>query len=170
MTPPFRIELLGQHDRRRFDCGVAALNDYLRTRASQDVRRRVSYCYVAIEEASGRVAGYYTLAACGIALGDLPESVIRRLPRYPTVPAVRIGRLAIDRNFQGRRLGGALLFDAIERTCKSGVAAFAVVVDAKDDRAVAFYEHYGFQRFEALKRTLFLPIGEALKRQVGTER
>ena len=166
MTPPFRIELLGQQDRKSFDCGAEALNEYFRTRVSQDVRRRVSLCYVAIEEATNRVAGYYTLAACGIALGDLPEAITKRLPRYPTVPAIRIGRLAIDRDFQGRKLGGVLVFDTIDRTCKSGIAAFAVVVDAKDDRAVAFYEHHGFQRLDEMKRTLFLPIGEALKRRV----
>lgn len=166
MTPPFRIELLGQQDRRSFDCGAEAINEYFRTRVSWDVRRRVSLCYVAIEEATNRVAGFYTLAASGVALGDLPEAITKRLPRYPTVPAIRIGRLAIDRDFQGRKLGGVLLFDAIRRTCKSGMAAFAVVVDAKDDAAIAFYEHHGFQRIAQMKRTLFLPIGDALKRRI----
>ena len=55
---------------------------------------------------------------------------------------------------------------SLPRTCKSGIAAFAVVVDAKDDRAVAFYEHYGFQRFKEMERSLFLPIGDALKRHI----
>lgn len=166
MTPPFRIELLGEHDRQGFDCGVEGLNEYFRIRVSQDVRRRVSLCYVVIEVATNHIAGFYTLAATGVALGDLPEPVTKRLPRYPSVPAVRIGRLAIDRIFQGRKLGGALLFDAIDRTIKSGIAAFAIVVDAQDDRAVAFYEHHGFQRFEDRKKTLFLPIGDVLKRRV----
>lgn len=164
MTPPFRIELLGSHDREQFDCGVEALNDYFRVRVSQDVRRRVALCYVAIEEATDRVAGNYTLAASGVALGDLPKAVVKRLPRYPTVPAVRIGRLAVDRDFQGRKLGGVLLFDAIRRTCESGIAAFAVIVDAKDDHAAAFYKHYGFVPLESTGRSLFLPIGDALKR------
>ncbi len=166
MTPPFRIELLGSHDRKPFDCGVEALNDYFRAGVSQDVRRRVALCYVAIEEATDRVAGYYTLAAAGVALGDLPQATVKRLPRYPTVPAVRIGRLAVDRAFHGRKLGGVLLFDAIRRTCDSGIAAFAVIVDAKDDKAAAFYKHHGFLPLESSGRTLFLPIGDALKRLV----
>jgi ribosomal protein S18 acetylase RimI-like enzyme len=145
---------------------VEALNEYFRVRVSQDVRRRLSFCYIALEESTNRIAGYYTLSASGVALGTVPEAVAKRLPRYPMIPAVRIGRLAIDRDFQGRRLGGALLFDAIDRTCTSGIAAFAVVVDAKDDIAVAFYEHHGFQRFGEMNRTLFLPIGDALKRRV----
>ena len=162
-TPRFHIELLDRHDRTGFDCGVDPLNDYLRTRVGQDVRRRVTLCYVAIESASGRLAGYYTLAACGVSIRDPPE-ITKRLPRYPTVPAVRVGRLAIDRAFQGQGLGGVVLFDALERTCRSGLAAFALIVDANDERAVAFYEHFGFQRFASVDRTLFLLIDDALRK------
>jgi len=124
----------------------------------------MSFCYVAVARVTERVAGYYTLAATGVALGDLPEKAAKRLPRYPMIPAVLIGRLAVDRRYQGRKLGGALLFDAIKRTVRSEVAAYAVVVDAKDDAAVTFYERFGFQRFEAMPRKMFLPIIEALKR------
>lgn len=165
-TAPFRVELLEKHDRSGFDCGVEPLDDYFRSRVGQDMRRRVSFCYVAIENATDRVAGYYTLAACGVALRDLPHEIARKLPRYPSVPAVRIGRLAVDRQYQGRKLGGVLLYDAIDRTCRSGIAAYAVIVDAKDERAAAFYEHHGFTRFRDSERTLFLPIGEALRRRV----
>ena len=162
--PPFRIELLADHDRADFDCGVDPLNEYFRTRVGQDTRRRVSFCYVAVENVSNRVAGYYTLSATGVALTALPPETTKRLPRYPTIPAVLIGRLAVDRRYQSRKLGGALLFDAIKRTIRSGIAAFAVIVDAKDDMAVAFYERYGFQRFGDLERRLFLPSSDALKR------
>ncbi|MDX2200812.1 MAG: GNAT family N-acetyltransferase [Phycisphaerae bacterium] len=158
---PFCIELLGDHDRGAFDCGVAALNDYLRRLVTQDIRRNVTACYVAVEIATHRIAGYYTLAATGIPLTDLPAAVIRRLPRYPSVPAVRIGRLAIDCGYQGRRLGGSLLFDAIDRTRRSGIAAFAVVVDAKSEQAAEFYEHHGFVRFASQPMPLFLPIASA---------
>ena len=162
--PPFRIELLADHDRADFDCGADPLNGYFLTRVGQDTRRRVSFCYVAVENASNRVAGYYTLSATGVALTALPAKTTKRLPRYPTIPAVLIGRLAVDRRYQGHKLGGALLFDAIKRTISSGIAAFAVIVDAKDDTAVAFHERYGFQRFRDLERKLFLPISDALKR------
>ena len=161
---PFRIELLDQHDRTEFDCGMPPLNDYLQSRASQDLRRRISMCYVAIENDTDMLAGYYTLSATGIAMTDLPDKTTKRLPRYPTVPAVLVGRLAVDVDFQGRRLGGALLIDALKRTDDAGIAAFAMIVDAKDDDAVAFYEHFGFKRFQDLEQKLFLPIGDGLKR------
>lgn len=160
---PFRLERLAGHDRRDFDCGVESLNRYLQSQAGQDVRRRASTCFLAIEAATERIAGYYTLAATGVALTELPNAASRRLPRYPTIPAVLVGRLAVDTRFQGQKLGGALLFDAIKRTILSEIAVFAVVVDAKDDRAVSFYERYGFLRFNSLERKLFLPIGDALK-------
>lgn len=160
-SSPFRIERLGDHDRGMFDCGVAPLNEYLRRLVTQDTRRNITACYVAVEVVTHRVAGYYTLAATGVPLTALPPTVVRRLPRYPSVPAVRIGRLAIDVAFQGRRLGGALLVDAIDRTRRSGIAAFAIIVDAKNEQAAAFYEHHGFARFESQPLQLFLPIASA---------
>lgn len=127
------------------------------------MRRRVSFCYVAVDCVDNRIAGYYTLAAGSVALHGLPAATVRKLPRYPTVPVVRIGRLAVDARDQGRRLGGALLMDAIARTCRAEIAAFAVIVDAKDDRAAEFYEHHGFRRFESAPLMLFLPISDALR-------
>jgi len=164
VTAPFRIEPLAKaHDRRRFDCGVTPLNEYLARQAGQDVRRRVAACFVAVDTATGGLAGFYTLAAGGVSLADLPESIAKRLPRYPTVPVVRIGRLAVDLNFQGRRLGEALLADAIMRTVRSDVAAYAVVVDAKDESAVRFYGRYGFKPLGPNPRTFFLPLDDALR-------
>ena len=97
MTASFRLEVLGaQHDRARFKCGVAALDGYFRTQATQDARRRASACYVAVQDETNAVAGYYTLAAGSVPLTDLPESLSKRLPRYPSVPVARVGRLAID--------------------------------------------------------------------------
>ncbi|MEK6643565.1 MAG: GNAT family N-acetyltransferase [Planctomycetota bacterium] len=166
MKPPFIIERLDEHDRNSFDCGVEALNEYFRRRVGQDVRRRMTACYVAVERETNRIAGYYTLAAYGIALPDLPTDLAKKLPRYSTVPAVRIGRLAVDQGFRGRKLGGVLLYDAIDRTCQSGIAAYAVVVDAKDESAVAFYEHHGFQRFRGEAQSLFMPINNGLRNWV----
>ena len=85
----------------------------------------------------------------------------RRLPRYPTLPAVRIGRLAVDERFQGRGLGAALLMDAAARTMRTDAAAFTLLVDAKNDRAVAFYQRYGFRTLASQPRTLFLPLATA---------
>lgn len=161
---PFTVMRLdtANHDRKAFDCRSAPLNQYLHAQAGQDVRRRIAACFVAVAE-DGRVAGYYTLTSASVLLTDLPDDVSKKLPRYPTVPAVRLGRLAIDRSFQGQGLGGALLADALDRAIRSEVASYAMVVDAKDDAATAFYRHHGFIEFPSSPRRLFLPLAVAEK-------
>lgn len=165
MSIGFRIEVLGvDHAREDFTCGVPALDAYFVRQAAQDVRRRASACYVAVEVSTGKVAGYYTLAAAGIPLTDLPEALAKRLPRYPSVPVARLGRLAVCSTFQGHKLGGALLADAAIRAARSEVAVFALVVDAKDDAAEAFYRHHGFEGFGAKAGQLIV----SLKHFVGS--
>lgn len=164
MAPgPYRIETLGQHDRTGFSCGVGPLDRYFREQVTQDVRRRVTACYVAVEIGTGAVAGYYTLAAAGIPLGEMPESLTKRLPRYPSVPVARLGRLAVDQAHRGLQLGAALLWDAASRAARSDVAVFALVVDAKDDQAEAFYRHHGFAAFGSLPRQLILSLAKVSK-------
>lgn len=159
MSAAFRVEVLAAaHARDGFACGVDALDRYLVQLATQDMRRRASACYVAVEGTSGKLAGYYTLAAGGMPLTDLPEALAKRLPRYPSVPVARVGRLAVDRAFQGQKLGGALLADAALRAFRSEVAVFALVVDAKDAPAEAFYRHHGFESFGAQARQLIVPL------------
>ncbi|MCC6737221.1 MAG: GNAT family N-acetyltransferase [Bauldia sp.] len=154
--------LSGDHDRAGFSCGVDALDKYLQSQAGQDARRRIANCFVALAAGSKAVAGYYTLSATSIATPDLPETITRRLPRYPLVPAVLIGRLAVDQRYGGRGLGAALLFDAIRRCAAADAAVFAVVVDAKDERSVRFYEHHGFIRFGSRPLSLYLPMATAI--------
>ena len=164
MTGSFFIEPLGpSHDRASFTSGVAPLDRYLREQAMQDVRRRVTACFVALEAPGAEIAGYYTLAAGGVPLTDLPESTVKRLPRYPSVPVARLGRLAVDRAFRGRKLGSALLWDAGMRASRSEIAAFALVVDAKDESAEAFYLHHGFIPLGGPQRRLFLPLATFAK-------
>ncbi len=159
MTADFRLEALeAHHARDGFVCGTEALEAYLARQATQDVRRRASACYVAVEIKTGRVAGYYTLAAGGVPLTDLPEALIKRLPRYPSVPVTRVGRLAVDKAFHGRKLGGALLADAALRSMRSEVAVFALVVNAEDEAAEAFYLHHGFERFGTNARQLIVSL------------
>lgn len=155
---PFEIGLLGKEDRSDFRCGSEPLDRYFKTQASQDVRRRVSVCYVARERATGQIAGYYTLSAADVPVSDLPPEVAGRLPRYPSLPAARIGRLAIDRRFHGRGLGGALLLNAAMRALRSEIAVFALVVDAKGDEAATFYRHHGFTAFVSNSLQLIAPI------------
>ena len=162
MSSPFRLEPLGDaHDRAFFSCGQDPLDRYFQTQATQHMRRRVATCFVAVAEETGKVAAYYTLAAAGIPLTDLPPEIVKKLPRYPSIPAVRVGRLAVDTRFQGRGLGAALLADALRRVMASPPAAYALLVDAKDEHAVAFYRHHGFVPFGAQPMTLFIPVATA---------
>ena len=159
MPGPFIIEALDpSHDRESFCCGVEPLDRYFQKQAAQDVRRRATACYVALEAAAGKVAGYYTLAAAGIPLADMPPELAKRLPRYPSVPVARLGRLAVDHAYRGRKLGAALLWDAVQRCLRSEIAVLALVVDAKDDQAEAFYRHHGFMPFGDRPRQLVLPL------------
>lgn len=159
MTARFTIEtLVSGHDRTGLLSGVEPLDKYFREQVSQDVSRRVTACYVAADITTSRIAGYYTLAAGSIPLVDVPEQLAKRLPRYKTVPVARLGRLAIHLDFRGQKLGGALLWDAMMRAIRSEVAVFALVVDAKDDQAAAFYCHHGFVEFGSHPHQLVLPL------------
>ena len=154
----FRLVLLdAEHDRKRFDSGSTQLDRYLREQVSQDILRRVAACFVALADEQ-RVAGYYTLASASVALSDLPEATAKKLPRYPSVPAVRMGRLAVDRDFKGMGLGGALLADALRRSAQAEIAAHALIVDAKDETAADFYRHHGFIALSSSALRLFLPL------------
>lgn len=156
-APFLLVPLDAAQNRTTFHSDSEPLNRYLREQVTQDVRRRVATCFVALAE-DQRIAGYYTLASASLLLADLPVSTRKKLPRYPTVPAVRMGRLAVDQAFKGQGLGGALLADALDRTARSEIAAFALMVDAKDEAAAAFYRHHGFIALPDSPRTLFLPL------------
>jgi ribosomal protein S18 acetylase RimI-like enzyme len=164
MTFPFRLEPLGEeHERSLFRCGEDALDRYFQTQVTQDIRRHIANCFVAVEAITSTIAARYTISAASIPLVDLPPVETRRLPRYPTVPAVRIGRLAVDQRFQGRGLGAAVLADAASRALKADAAAFTLLVDAKNQPAVAFYQRFGFRTLASQPRTLFLPLATAQK-------
>ncbi len=158
------VPLSAIHDRAGFSCGVPALDRYFRELATQDIRRRVSNCFVARDATTGKIAGYYTFAATSIPLTELSPEQAKRLPRYPSLPACLVGRLAVDKGFRARGLGGLLIVDAIARAMRAEPAIFALVVDAKDEVALGFYEHLGFHRFVSRPMTLFLPIAEAARR------
>jgi GNAT superfamily N-acetyltransferase len=164
LTTEFEIvPLSADHDRLAFSCGVETLDRYLYQQASQDVRRHIANCLVAVRFNSRSLAGYYTLSAASIPLADLPPALAQRLPRYPVLPAALVGRLAVDRRHAKRGLGSALLFDAIERAAKAGPAIFAMIVDAKDNGAADFYRRFGFQPFASRKLSFFLPLATAAK-------
>ncbi len=151
-------QLSAEHDRADFCSGSEPLDRYLRERASQDFKRYVSTPFVLYDLEAKRIAGYYTLAATGIQFEDLPEAMRKKLPRYPMVPAILLGRLAVDKRYQGKGLGAFLLVDALRRSLINEIVAAAVVVDAKDDAALAFYEYHNFVSFAGMPLRLFLPM------------
>ena len=160
-----RIEPLGpQHDRASFSCGEPPLDAYLQRQASQDVRRRVAQVFVLIGDTPEAVAGYYSLSAASFERAELPEAQAKKLPHYP-VPAAILGRLAVDRRYQGRGHGETLLLDAVHRVVRasSAVAMHAVIVDALNDAAARFYARYGFVPFVSDPRRLALPLDTFVK-------
>ncbi len=102
------------------------------------------------------ILGYYTISNLSIEARDLPAELVKRLPRYPVLPATLIGRLAVDQSQRGKGLGGLLLFDALRRSLATGIASLTVVVDAKDEHARAFYAHDGFRQLGSHGDRLFL--------------
>ena len=167
MATPFVMEALGAQPRDEFDCGVDALNRYLKSQAGQDIRRGVARCFVAIDAGSLAIAGYYTLSACHLLLDKIPSTLAKRLPHYPEVPAARLGRLAIDVRFQGRKLGAALLADAALRALRSEVAVVFLLADAKNEAAAAFYRHHGFASDPQTPLRLFIPLATLAKAAGG---
>jgi GNAT superfamily N-acetyltransferase len=157
----YRFEPLGRHHHRAaFSCGVEPLERYFHQQVGQDQRRGLAVPYVLVEPTAGDVAGYYTLSTFSVVPASLPDAAARKLPRYEAVPAILIGRLAMDRRYRGQGLGRLLLMDALLRSLaiSQQVGAMAVAVEAKDDTARAFYEQYGFMRFVDHEHRLFLPM------------
>jgi len=157
MSAGYRIEPLAGHDRGAFTSGSEALDRYFQTGVSQDVRRRVATCFVAIGP-EGDIAGFYTLAATSVLLDALAPDRQKKLPRYALVPAILLGRLAVSRAHQGKRLGAALVADALIRSSAAEVGAHLMVVDAKDETAARFYEHLEFTRLAHDRHRLIRPL------------
>jgi ribosomal protein S18 acetylase RimI-like enzyme len=156
------FQLDTNHDRTRFNSGADPLDHYFKQQVTQDIRRRVTACFVALTE-NQTIAGYYTMAATSVPLIDLPPGTAKKLPRYPLVPSVRMGRLAVDQKFKGIGLGSALLADALNRAVVSEIAAYAMLVDAKDEKAAAFYQYHGFIPLLDSPLSLFLPLATVFK-------
>jgi GNAT superfamily N-acetyltransferase len=149
------------HDRQGFECGVPALDEYLHRLAEQHRRRGISSVYLLPDSAQpGRSPGYYTLSAAEVDGDRLSEAERKKLPRYP-VPCFRMGRLACRTDQRGRGLGKLLLGCAVDRClqARQQVAAYALVVDAKDAVAKAFYVHFGFKPLQDAPLTPYLPLG-----------
>lgn len=159
--PDFVIEPLGKkHNRAAFSCGTDELDNYLHRQASQDTKRRIARIFVLRSVADDQtVLGYYTLSALSIDLSSLPSDIVKNLPKHP-VPSALIGRLAVSTKSQGTGLGTILLADAIKRTLalSDEIDVYAMVVDALNTDAEAFYQGFGFIKLGAATNRLFLPL------------
>ena len=158
---PYRIDLLGKsHERAAFSCGSAALDRYLKQQASQDAEKSVAAPFVLTAPPALQVLGYYTLSASLVNTSDLPDTLAKKLPRYPQLPVTLLGRLAVDQSVKGKGVGQYLLLDALRRClgAAANIAAMAVLVDAKDDAAEAFYRHFSFLPLQQQPRRLFIPM------------
>lgn len=161
----FVVELLHpkRHDRAAFTCGEPSLDAYLREKAGQHHREGVSTTHVLVDDAAPeRILGYYTLSAAQLLLTDLLEHDRKRLPRYP-VPAVRMGRLAVSLDEQGKGHGEYLLAHAVARCLdlRRQLGVRVLLVDALHEKAARFYRAYGFRATDADAMTLYLPLGPA---------
>lgn len=154
----YKIEPLSSgHDRASFSCGVAALDTYIQRQARQDLERKLAAVFVLTVD-SKTIAGFYTLSAHSIMAADLPESLAKKLPRFP-LPVTLLGRMGLSQNLHGQRLGEFLLMHALERAWigSQQVASWAVVVDAKAG-AREFYLKHDFTPLPSQPDRLFLPM------------
>ncbi|MCD6672864.1 MAG: GNAT family N-acetyltransferase [Burkholderiaceae bacterium] len=149
------------HDRAAFSCGIAPLDAYLRLQAGQHQRDGIATTHVlADDQEPSRILGYCSLAAAQLHLHDLQPADRRRLPSYP-IPALRIGRLAVSADARGKGYGRLLLGHAANRAValRETLGVRVLLVDAKDERAAAFYAAFGFRPTSDAAMTLYLPIG-----------
>jgi ribosomal protein S18 acetylase RimI-like enzyme len=138
-----------RHYRDDFECGNESLNDYLKFQASQDVRKKLSICFVLTQRKNklDRVIGYYTLSNLSISSELIPDKFRKKFPKaYKSIPLTLIGRLAVDKLYSGKGLGKLLLMEALYRSylAANKIASIGVVVDPADDEAILFYKKYDF--------------------------
>jgi GNAT superfamily N-acetyltransferase len=149
------------HDRANFQCGEPALDEYLRKYAVQQSAKGIGSVFVLVDSTQpSKILGFYTLSAAQIGVAQLSDAERKKLPRYP-VPCFRMGRLARSIEHSGAGIGGLLVGLAVDRCLKARahVGAYALLVDAKNEKAKAFYQHYGFTACVDSPMTLYLPLG-----------
>lgn len=149
-----------RHNRSSFNCGRDSLDKYIRQQASQDLKKRVASVFVLIDDSNTNIIGYYTLSAYTIEITEMSEKFTKHLPRYPLLPATLLGRLAVDNNYQGKNFGKLILIDALKRALEKSidVASIVMVAEALDEKAISFYQKYGFQLFKQDPMKLYLPM------------
>lgn len=148
------------HDRESFSCGKELLDNYFWRQAKQDLKRKLAACFVLVDKETKKISGYYTLSSNSISHDLIPDSFKKKLPKlYLFLPTILLGRLAVDRSFQGKGLGKILLIDSLKRCLETSdsIGAFAVIVDPLDPEAEGFYKKYGFIKLTDSGK-MFLPM------------
>lgn len=153
-------KLSNRHKKHHFTCSSVPLDNYLKTQSSQDMKKNISMTYALTLAGLNDVIGYYTLSSIGIDASELPDEVIKKLPKYPLLPGILLGRLAINSSHQSQGIGALLLIDALKRSLSISeqIGINAVIVDAKNKAAANFYAHYGFIEFPSNNLKLFMPM------------
>ena len=152
--------LNSNHRKQEFSCGKEMLDNYLKKQANQDIKRKLSACFVLNDEETNLLKGYYTLANNSISQNLIPTGFRKKLPKsYISIPTTLLGRLAIDNRFQGKGIGMLLLIDALKRSYEisKSIGSFAVIVDPLDKDAEKFYNKYGFINLPDSGK-MFLPM------------
>lgn len=152
--------LSSKHRKSEFSCGNELLDDYLHKQANQDIKRKLSACFVLNDKETNLIKGYYTLSNNSIPQESTPIQIQKKLPKsYKSIPTTLLGRLAVDSRFQGLGVGKLLLIDALKRSYEISktIGSFAVVVDPIDKGAENFYAKYGFIKLPDSGK-MFLPM------------
>ncbi len=152
--------LQSYHNRKDFNCGKDILDNYLKHQANQDIKRKLSACFILVDQESDLIKGYYTLSSSNISLDLVPEHIRRRMPTsYLFLPATLLRRLAVDKRFQRQGIGRDLLVDALLRSYEISylIGSYAVIVDPIDEAAESFYAKYGFIKLPGSGK-MFLPM------------
>jgi len=155
-----KIQLLEKaHNRRNFTCEENSLTEYIRKQVSQDIRKRLAICFVALDSGQN-VIGYYTLTSESLGRELIPEKYLKQVPKNYNAPVILLGRLARDISTKGTGLGEYLLIDALFRSYKlsiESIGAMAVIVDPINEKAIEFYKKYGFEQLPDSEK-MFLPM------------
>lgn len=153
------VPLEPKHKKSEFKCGNTYLDNYIQKQAKQDIKRKLSACFVLSDE-ENTIKGFYTLSNAGIPREVIPENIRKKLPRaYNSLPVTLLGRLAVNEKNKNQGLGKLLLIDALKRSLEVSkvIGSMAVIVDPIDKNAIKFYDKFGFILLPDSEK-MFLPM------------
>jgi len=169
-NPGYIFKPLEGEDRAAFQCGDEAIDQYFHERASRDMREKLAAVFILVSRANPEtIIGFFTLSGQQVTCANLPEDLRKKTGRYNVLGVTLLGRSGVAREFQGQNHGRRLLFAALYQAWQATrhVMSFAVIVDAKSENVVPFYEKYGFRRLEGVR--LIMPM-KTIEKVVGPAR